>query len=145
MAKIERFEQIEAWQTARELTKQIYRLFNTGEFARDYGLRDQMRRAAVSVMSNIAEGFESRTTAMFIEFLGRAKASCGELRAQTYVTQDVGYLDQLQSTQLMALAEKCSRQISNFMWYLQQDMNSRAPMSFREPVELYEPSEPYQP
>lgn len=148
MAKIERFEQIEAWQTARELTKQIYRLSNTGEFARDHGLRDQMRRAAVSVMSNIAEGFESRTKGMFIEFLGRAKASCGELRAQTYVTQDVGYLDQLQSTQLMALAEKCSRQISNFMWYLQQDMNSRAPTSFREPVELYEPpelSEPYQP
>jgi len=75
MAKITRFEEIEAWQTARQLTK-------LGPLAKDFGLRDQMRRAAVSIMSNIAEGYESRTQTLFIEFLGRAKASAGELRAQ---------------------------------------------------------------
>jgi len=65
MATISRFEEIEAWQTARELTRQIYTLTRSGQFARDFGLSDQMRRAAVSVLSNIAEGFESRTTNMF--------------------------------------------------------------------------------
>ena len=78
MGTIKRFEEIEAWQTARELTRLIYALSNEGTFSRDFGLRDQMRRAAVSIMSNIAEGFESRTQALFIEFLGRAKGSSGD-------------------------------------------------------------------
>ncbi len=65
MARITRFEEIEAWQTARELTRRVYELTNAGQFARDFGLRDQMRRASVSVMSNIAEGFESRTSAIW--------------------------------------------------------------------------------
>jgi hypothetical protein len=78
MPTIKRFEDIEAWQTARQLTRLVYQLSSTGAFARDFGLRDQMRRAAVSVMSNIAEGFESRTQALFIEFLGRARASAGD-------------------------------------------------------------------
>ncbi len=82
MATITRFEEIEAWQTARELTKLIYALSNSGSLAHDFGLRDQMRRAAVSILSNIAEGFESRTQALFIEYLGRSKGSAGELRAQ---------------------------------------------------------------
>jgi four helix bundle protein len=118
MTKITRFEEIEAWQTARELTRQIYELTNAGQFARDFGLRDQMRRASVSIMSNIAEGFESRTPALFVEYLGRAKASAGELRAQLYVAQDVGYLDQSQYEQTHELVDKCSRQLSKFMTYL---------------------------
>ncbi len=77
MSTIERFEQIEAWKTARDLTHLIYEVSNQGNFNRDFGLRDQMRRAAVSILSNIAEGFESRTQSMFIEYLGRAKASSG--------------------------------------------------------------------
>lgn len=120
MAAIQRFEEIEAWQTARELTRLIYALSDDGRFARDYGLRDQMRRAEVSIMSNIAEGFESRTRGLFIEFLGRAKASCAELRAQTYVAQDVGYLNPDQFNQVMQLAEKSGRQIHGFMEYLKQ-------------------------
>jgi four helix bundle protein len=118
MTKITRFEEIEAWQTARELTRQIYELTNAGQFARDFGLRDQMHRASVSIMSNIAEGFESRTPALFVEYLGRAKASAGELRAQLYVAQDVGYLDQSQYEQTHELVDKCSRQLSKFMTYL---------------------------
>ena len=91
MATIHRFEEIEAWQTARELTKIVYALSNEGAFAKDYGLRDQMRRAAVSVMSNIAEGFECRTTRMFTEYLSRAKASSGEdrLKGCTWVAAHV--------------------------------------------------------
>ena len=121
MATITQFEEIEAWQTARVLTRRIYELTSEGSFARDFGLRDQMRRASVSIMSNIAEGFESRTKALFIEFLGRAKASAGELRAQTYVAADVGYLDEHQFEETFDLADKCSRQISRFMDYLQSN------------------------
>ena len=118
MATITRFEEIEAWQTARELTRQIYTLTRVGQFARDFGLSDQMRRAAVSILSNIAEGFESRTTGLFKEYLGRAKASAGELRAQIYVALDAGYLVQAEFEILFELCDKCSRQISRFMQYL---------------------------
>jgi four helix bundle protein len=68
MGTIQRFEEIEAWQTARELSRLVYRLTKEGAFAHDFALRDQIRRAAVSILSNIAEGFESRTQALFIEF-----------------------------------------------------------------------------
>src|SRR5262245_20246824 len=118
MARIVRFEEIEAFQTARSLTRRIYEVSRSGEFCKDFGLRDQMRRAAVSILSNIAEGFESRTTSHFIDFLGRAKGSAGEFRAQCYVALDVGYLDQPQFAELLDLADKASRQISNFMSYL---------------------------
>jgi four helix bundle protein len=75
MSTIKRFEEIEAWQTARELTRRVYAISSDGVFSKDFGLRDQIRRAAVSIMSNIAEGFESRTRGLFVEFLGRAKGS----------------------------------------------------------------------
>ena len=118
MATIERFEEIEAWQTAREVSRLVYSLTKDRAFAQDFGLRDQIRRAAVSIMSNIAEGFESRTSALFIELLGRAKGSSGELRSQAYVALDAGYITQSQFDQLFDLAEKCSRQISRVMSYL---------------------------
>ena len=125
MATITRFEEIEAWQTARILTRIIYARTNEGAFARDFGLRDQMRRAAVSILSNIAEGFESRTQALFIEFLDRAKASAGELRAQLYVALDARHLGQEQFDQLFELVSKNSRQISRFISYLESQPNSR--------------------
>jgi four helix bundle protein len=124
MPTIKRFEEIEAWKTARELTRLVYALSNQGEFGRDFGLRDQMRRAAVSILSNIAEGFESRTQSLFIDFLGRAKGSAGELRAQAYVALDAGYLDQSQFEQVFGLAEKCRRQIARFIAYLEAQPNS---------------------
>ncbi|MDO9348096.1 MAG: four helix bundle protein, partial [Anaerolineales bacterium] len=77
MSTIKHFEDIEAWKTARQLTLLIYRLTEQGAFAKDYGLKDQIRRAAVSVMSTIAEGFESQTQALFVRYLGHAKASAG--------------------------------------------------------------------
>lgn len=119
MATIKRFEEIEAWKTAREVTRLVYELSKHNDFGRDFGLRDQIRRDAISVMSNIAEGFESRTQSLFIEFLGRAKGSAGEVRAQTYVALDAGYISAAQFQQLVGLAETCSRQVSGFITYLQ--------------------------
>jgi len=91
--KIERFEDFIAWQKARKLTSDIYKVTNQGKFARDFGLKDQIRRAAVSSMSNLAEGFERGRPSEFHQFLSVAKASCAELRAQLYVALDVGYLN----------------------------------------------------
>jgi four helix bundle protein len=124
MPTITRFEDIRAWQTARELTRRIYAVSNQGAFARDFGLRDQMRRAAVSVMSNVAEGFESGSRAQFIRFLGHAKASAGELRAQLYVAADVGYIDRPTFDELFDLTDKCSRQLSAFISYLRRNPDS---------------------
>ena len=89
---IRQFEDIIAWQKARVLTAEIYRITGSGGLARDFGLKDQMQRTAVSIMSNIAEGHERGTAPEFARFLRIAKASCAELRSQLYVASDVGYL-----------------------------------------------------
>lgn len=88
MSKIERFEDIESWKVAREATRLIYEMSSMGEFNRDFALRDQIRRSSVSMMSNIAEGFERGGDKEFIQFLAIAKGSCGEARAQLYVALD---------------------------------------------------------
>ena len=119
MATITRFEEIEAWQTARELTKLIYSLTGGDKFSRDFGLKDQIRRASVSVMSNISEGFESQTQVQFIRYLGIAKASAGEVRSQLYVSNDLSYINQEQFAKAFAMAEKASRQIARFIAYLE--------------------------
>ena len=125
MSTIKHFEDIEAWKTARQLTILIYRLTEQGAFAKDYGLKDQIRRAAVSVMSNIAEGFESQTQAQFVRYLGRAKASAGEVRSQLYVAFDIQYLTKEQFDQAFNLADKAIRQIFRFMAYLESHPESR--------------------
>jgi len=125
MGTISRFEEIEAWKNARELTKQIYQLSAIGAFSRDFGLRDQIRRAAVSVMSNIAEGFESQTQALFIKYLGIAKASAGEMRSQLYVALDLGYISPEDLENTINLAEKVSRQIYRFVKYLQSQSDPK--------------------
>jgi four helix bundle protein len=125
MAGITRFEEIEAWKTARQLTNTVYELSNQAGFNRDFGLRDQIRRASVSVMSNIAEGFESRTDVQFINFLGMAKASAGEARAQLYVALDQRYIAEEQFKKSYALAESCARQISKFIAYLESNPRKR--------------------
>ena len=86
--QIKNFEELEIWQIARRLTQEVYTLAQTSKLSRDYGLRDQMQRAAVSTMSNIAEGFERGGNQEFGQFLYVAKASCGELRSQLYVALD---------------------------------------------------------
>ena len=118
MATIERFEDIEAWRDARHLVKQVYEITNNGPFARDFGLRDQIRGAAVSSMSNIAEGFERGSNKDFIRFLYMAKASVGEVRSQLYTAVDLGYLEEQRADEIIGAAQSVSRQIAGFIKYL---------------------------
>ncbi len=104
-----RFEKLVAWQKARELTREIYKITGEGDFARDFGLRDQLRRAAVSVMSNIAEGFERNRHGEFHQFLSVAKGSCAEVRSQLSIAFDVGYLRLDQFEKVLAQAEEVGR------------------------------------
>ena len=90
--KIERFEDIEAWELARELTQNVYQLTRKDDFSRDYGLKDQIQKAAGSSMHNIAEGFDSETNAEFIRFLRYAKRSCSEVQSELYVALDESYI-----------------------------------------------------
>jgi len=122
---ITRFEEIEAWKTARQLTNMVYALSNKEGFNRDFGLRDQIRRASVSVMSNVAEGFESRTDVQFINFLGIARASAGEVRAQLYIALDQKYISDDQFKEAYTLAEKCARQVAKFIAYLEANPRKR--------------------
>jgi four helix bundle protein len=107
--RIEKFEDLIAWQKARELTKNIYRVTKNGDFSKDFGLRDQIRRSSVSVMSNIAEGFERGGRSEFHQFLVIAKGSCAELRSQLYVALDAEYIDTITFQNLDALAKEVSR------------------------------------
>ncbi|MEO8356246.1 MAG: four helix bundle protein [Chloroflexota bacterium] len=111
MTTAKRFEDLDVWQRAKELTSLIYSFSSSGAFARDFGLRDQMRRASVSIMSNIAEGFESQTQALFIQYLGHAKGSSGELRAQLYIALEQEYLTSAEFKSAFSLAELCSKQL----------------------------------
>jgi four helix bundle protein len=120
MSTFQSFEDIEAWQKARELTRRVYEVSDVGVFARDFGLRDQMRRASVSVLSNIAEGFERNGTGEFIQFLSAAKGSAGEVRAHIYVALDRHNVDAQTFQDLNQLASQVSRMISGLMAYLKQ-------------------------
>lgn len=106
--KVKRFEDLIAWQKARELTRQIYLLTKKEPFSKDYGLREQIQRASVSIMSNLAEGFERGSSAEFHQFLVIAKASCAELRSQLYVALDIGYIPQEDFEQSINLAIEVS-------------------------------------
>jgi len=123
MASIEKFEDIEAWQKARELTREIYRVTNRGAFAKDFGLRDQIRRASVSIMSNIAEGFGRGGNREFIQFLAMAKGSVSEVQAQLYVAVDAGYLTKGQFQQLYSLSQSTGNLIGGFIRYLTKSAN----------------------
>ena len=104
--RIEKFEDFIAWQKARSLTREIYKITNLPAFSRDFGLKDQIRRAAVSIMSNIAEGFERGRPSEFHQFLSIAKGSCAELRSQLYIALDVDYIPQTRFRELMSIAEE---------------------------------------
>jgi len=93
MATIKRFEDISAWQKARELSKEIYAITKIGRFSKDYELKGQILKASGSIMDNIAEGFERGGKGEFIQFLGIAKGSCGEVRSQLYRALDREYID----------------------------------------------------
>lgn len=110
--RAERFEDLIAWQKARSLTSEIYQITNLPEFTRDFGLRDQMRRSAVSIMANLAEGFERYRSTEFHQFLSIAKASCAELPSHVYVALDANYIGKISFEELMLAANEVARLVS---------------------------------
>ncbi|WP_373527505.1 four helix bundle protein [Nostoc sp.] len=129
MSKVERFEDLIAWQKARILTKDIYQVTQQGAFARDFGLSGQIQRAAVSIMSNIAEGFERTYLGEFHQFLSIAKSSCAEVRSQLYIALDVGYIDQIKFNKLLNQAEEVAKIIGGLRISVnkQKHQNNSAP------------------
>jgi four helix bundle protein len=118
MATIERFEDLEAWKLSREVVNDVYRLSRIDDFAKDFGLRDQIRRSAVSIMSNIAEGFERDGKKEFVNFLSIAKGSAGEVRAQLYIARDQTYISAGEFDALCGKLLQLGRLISGLMRYL---------------------------
>jgi len=118
VATFTRFEDIQSWKLARTLTKDIYAITQNGRFAQDFGLRDQIRRASVSITSNIAEGFERNGDREFLQFLAIAKGSAGEVRSQLYVALDQHYIDDETFFRLKAHTEEISRSLNSLMKYL---------------------------
>lgn len=118
--QVKNFEDLEIWKDARLLTKVIYHLTKDVKFAKDYALRDQIRRAAVSIMSNIAEGFERGGNQEFIQFLYVAKASCGEVRSHLYVALDQSYIAQKDCDDVSKSFRRLSIMISNLIDYLKR-------------------------
>lgn len=116
--KIERFEDLEIWQEARELCKFIFELTEKEPFCKDYKLRDQIRSSSGSIMDNISEGFERGGNKEFIQFLSVAKGSCGETRSQSYRAFDYKYIDQNILNELLERTINLSKHISGFMTYL---------------------------
>jgi len=124
MAKIERFEDIEAWKKARILVRRVYEFTRVESFRKDYNLIDQMRRSAISIMANIAEGFARRTHKEFINFLGMAHGSAAELQSHLYVALDQNYLLNKDFNELYTSADEVSKLIQGFSNYLR---NLRTP------------------
>jgi len=115
---VKQFEDLEIWKEARRLTQAIYQLTKSDKFSRDFALRDQIRRAAVSIMSNIAEGFERGGNQEFVQFLYVANASCGEVRSQIYVALDQGYIPKTDSEESIVSFRRLSGMIGNLINYL---------------------------
>jgi len=116
--KIKSFEEIEAWKRARTLTQSIYKITSNGNFSKDWALRDQIRRASSSVMSNIAEGFDSGTKAEFARFLNIARRSASEVQSQLYIAKDQSYIDHEQFSVIYKEIEEIRKMITGFIKYL---------------------------
>ena len=120
MATIKNFEELTAWQKARELAGYVYELTRQDKFSRDFGLRDQIQRAASSVMHNIAEGFESGSDPEFVRFLKMTRRSAGEAQSQLYLALDVGYITEEERQKAYILATEVKRLINGMMTYLRK-------------------------
>ena len=126
MGKIQKFEDIVAWQKARELTRKVYAHSKTGVFAKDFGLKDQIQRASVSIMGNVAEGYDRGGDKEFIQFFSVSKGSCGEVKSHLYVALDQQYINSPQFNQLYNSADEVGRLLGGFMAYLKQsDLRGR--------------------
>jgi four helix bundle protein len=120
MAKIERFEDIQVWQKARKLVNEIYVVTNEGRFVKDFGLKDQVRRAAVSIMLNIAEGFARKTNREFSQFLVIAHGSAAEVQSALYIAHDQNYINRKQFENLYKITDETSKMIMGFSNYLRE-------------------------
>jgi len=120
MTTIKNFEELIAWQKSRELAGYVYELTRQDQFSRDFGLRDQIQRAASSVMHNIAEGFESGSDPEFVRFLKMARRSAGEVQSQLYLALDVGYITEDERQKAYILATEVKRLINGMMTYLRK-------------------------
>ncbi len=125
MSKIEKFEDLIAWQKARVLTKTIYTITRVSDFSRDFGLAGQIQRAAVSTMSNIAEGFERAGLKEFHKFLSMAKSSCAEVRSHLYVALDLDYIAQGSFQKIRVQAEEVARIIGGLRTSVQNKIKSQ--------------------
>ena len=124
MAKINSFEEINAWKESRDFNKAIYEHTNRGDFEKDFDLQRQIRRASVSINSNIAEGFERNKNREFIHFLYISKASAGEVRSQLYLAMDLGYLEEKEFVVLKEKIENIFEMLSGFIKYLQKQLGT---------------------
>jgi four helix bundle protein len=122
MAWFKSFEEIESWILARELTKDIYDISRNSRLRQDYGLKDQIQRASVSIMSNIAEGFERNNRREFIRFLNIARGSSAEVKSQLYILLDLGYVDNLTFRALYNKVTKISEAIFGLINSLKKDL-----------------------
>ena len=118
MATINSFEDMKVWQDARALVKEIYRITEVDQLKKDYGLKDQLRRSSVSVMANIAEGFERNGNREFLQFLSQAKGSVGELRSHSYIAFDLGAINSIEHKQIVDQILSISRQLSGLIKYI---------------------------
>ena len=118
MAGFKKFEEIQAWQKARKATKRVYEITSDGKFAKDFGLRDQIRRASVSVMANIAEGQGRHSNKEFANFLNIAHGSLAETQSHLYIALDLEYLNQADFTELYELLDEVARMTMSLMKHL---------------------------
>ena len=132
MATAKCFEELEVWISAKQLSVAVYKLTNTGDLNKDFGLKDQMRRASVSIISNIAEGFERNGNKEFIQFLSIAKGSAGELRAQIYLANELEYLDKETFNLLLEKTTSVSKMLSGLINYLKQSELSGSKYKVKE-------------
>lgn len=124
MSKIQKFEDLIAWQKARLLSREIYKVTRTARFSKDWALADQIRRAAISILSNIAEGFERGSRSEFHQFLVVAKGSCREVRSQLYVALDVEYLGPAEFKRLHDMAAEVSKIIGGLKLVVKKQRDS---------------------
>lgn len=123
--KITRFEDIEAWQLSRDLCRFVYKITKREKFSKDFSMKDQICRASVSIMSNIAEGFDSGTNVEFARFLSYSQRSCSELQSELYVALDQAYIDQKEFNEIYSLADKIKAKIGAFIKYLKNHRSAK--------------------
>jgi four helix bundle protein len=135
-----KFEDLEVWKNAKEFAVTLYKSTDEGNLRKDFGLKDQLRRAGISIVSNIAEGFERNGNKELIQFLSYAKGSAGEIRAQLHIARDLGYLSAEQFEGLMDKVLTISKMLAGFINYI-KNSEFKGSKFVSEPIEDYKPED----